>query len=574
MRWTTTWIAIAGIALSTTGAGADDVAGRPDVRALEDELARAMTLELPGLPRPYYASYGMWDQRWVRIEAEYGALVSSRDHPRQSVDIVIRVGDHTFDNSNMAESFGGAGNTTLLGRDDDYDEIRRDLWLETDAVYKRAVETLERKKALAKTEIKISEAPSFSTEKPASISAVGPAMKLERAPLEDLARKLSAVFRANPDVYQGSVSIVANDGTHTFVSSEGTISAQSRGLVRITISCETQADDGMRIARTARIWANTPDQLPPEAELIARVEGVSRELSALRAAPVVDADYSGPVLFTSDAAGKITRALLAHHVAGTPAPSGMPGSFGFGETALAGKVGQRILPAGVTIVDDPTAMMVGAHAVFGGYRFDEEGVAAQKVAVVEDGMFKRFLMSRTPRKDVARSTGHGRSASYVGVRAHPTNLIVTARKRVSDKQLRKQALAAARAEGLPYVLVIESFSEQSPESVDFADPAGMMPAPGIVKRLYPDGREELVRGASLASIPLRALRDLLAIGTTATPHHFLSSGFPTPFDVFSDTASSGFPVSIVAPPLLFRAVDVKKPTGSRTKPPFVPRPRP
>jgi hypothetical protein len=560
----------------------DDV---PTLRAMKDELARSMDkLELAGYGKPYYLSYQMWDFRRAYVTAQLGALVSTTAYPWRTLDIDLRIGDHTFDNGNASGTMfdeRSASRSITLPLDDDYDAVRRELWLATDRNYKHAVETLERKRAVAKAETKADADPGAFSEEPPSHVVDNRAMPaIDRARLEALAKKLSGVFRANHDIHTATASFSAFEGKHYFVSSEGSASMQSGAMLKLEVSCSAQADDGMPV-HDGRVWiVESLDQLPPEAALVAEVDKLSREVSALRTAPVVD-DYAGPVLFTGVASGQVVQALLAENFAGTPAPkSERPGGRAFGESELVGKVGERILPAGVSIVDDPTTTRVGKAVVVGGAHFDEEGMPVQKVSLVENGVFKRFLMSRIPRKGFAHTNGHAASSPYAPVRAHPANLIMTSSAGVSDAEIRRRAIAATAADNHNYVLVIERLDTGSHGGDDFDPMMFMMggggnesmPPPAVLRRVYRDGHEELVRGARFGAVPLRSLKDVLAVGATPVVYSYLASGLPARFAMFSG-GEGGYYVSIAAPALLFRDLDIKKPTGAQPTAPIAPRPQ-
>jgi hypothetical protein len=572
---------LAAIALCTCALAAPDRAahagGPPPpqaVRAMTDELARAIDkLELPGIGKPYYLSYQLWDERVATAAASFGALTSSNTSPQRTVDIDLRIGDYALDNSNFADERRQA---VSLGAEDDYDAARHELWLATDRAYKAAGEALDRKQAVIKEEAQNpDEAPSFSKDMPVKLSDTAPLATPELPRLEALAGKLSAVFRANPDAYRGTVRVREVRGNRYFVSSEGASAAAAFNEVRVTVTCATQADDGMPLHDSIAFVAPSFDQLPREPDMVAQVEALSKQLSALRKAPIVD-DYAGPVVFRGTAAGRVVRALLAESLAGTPAPKGSrPGARAVGDSELAGKVGQRILPLGVSVVDDPTLARSAGQPLTGHFAFDEEGIATRRVSLVEDGVFKRFLMSRTPRKGFEHSTGHGRSSPLQPVRAHPANLIVSTSRGVSDRELVRRALAAAKQQGLPYIIAVDHITAPELGDIDMAllsDPGSMIGKPSLVKRVYPDGREELVRGAAFAAVPLRALKDLVDIGNAGVPYHYLSAG-TGPFEALVEPPA-GIAISIVAPPLVFRDLDIKKPRGAQRKPPIAPRPAP
>ena len=506
----------------------------------------------------------MTDGRYVRVRASLGALVDSDAGPHKSVEIDLRVGDYAFDNSNAADSVRAP---VPLSVDDDYDAIRHDLWLAADRQYKRAVETLERKRAVAKAEAKSAdEVVSFSKEPPSHIVDDHPIPALDQPAIEALAKKLSAVFRTNPDVHDGTVVITAASGHQYFVSSEGSASMQSGSFIKIDVDCSTVADDGMPIHDSLSAMAERFDQLPSEAELVAQVDKLSRELSALRKAPIVD-DYSGPVLFTGVAAGQVVRALLADNVSGTPATKGdRPGVRASADSELVGKVGLRILPAGTTVIDDPTTKRVGTLAVFGDSRFDDEGVASTKVSLVENGMFKRFVMSRTPRKGFEHSNGHAASMAFGSSVAQPGNLILSSTRSVTDSELRRRAMAAAREEGLKYVLVVDRLSLDRSGRATHSRPT-------VMRRVFSDGHDELVRGGSFGALPVKSLKDLLGIGATPIAYHYIASGRASGSSMSRDAGSGHF-VSIVTPALLFRDLDVNKPTTPQRAAPIAPRPKP
>jgi TldD protein len=548
------------------------------VRAMKDEIARSIAkLELPGLGKPYFLAYELWDLQDASASASLGVLTRSSEFPRRYIDIDLRVGDYTEDNSNYADTFGRR-HSLSISKDSDYGAIRRALWLSTDAAYKAAGESFERKKAVKKEEIKAKDdAAAFTKDTAAKIVDEAKIVAPDRAKLEALVTKLSEVFRHNPDVYGARASVNESRGNRYFVSSEGALAVQPEGAINIIVECDSQADDGMPLHDETSFHADSFDQLPTEAEMLAQVDKLSKELSALRKAPIVD-DYAGPVLFAGVAAGEITRALLAENLSGTPAPKGdRPGMRQIGESELVGKTGQRILPPGVTVVDDPTIARAGKTPLVGHYRFDEEGIAAQKVVVIDNGVFKQFLMSRTPRKGIDHSNGHGRSTPRAPIRAHPSNLILTSTRAVTDRELVTRAIAAAKEQGLAYAIVVDKIGIGRADFDDI-DPAAFaggsfIPKPTVMKRVYPDGHEELVRGGSLGSIQLRAMKDLVAIGTTAVPYHYAGSGLGPRFDLLFGS-SSGIAISILSPSLLFRDIDVKKPLGAQKKPPIAPRPVP
>src|SRR5687767_4813859 len=92
--------------------------------------------------------------------------------------------------------------------------------------------------------------------------------------------------------------------------------------------------------------------------------------------------------------------------------------------------------------------------------------------------------------------------------------------------------------------------------------------PLLVYRVYPDGREELVRGMRFRSLNVRALRDIIAASDSEHLVDFIGSVASIP------GAGSGFVTThtVVAPSVLFEDMGMDKREEDWPKPPIVPPP--
>jgi hypothetical protein len=361
------------------------VVDEPTVRRIKDEIARALReLGKSTSAKPYYLAYTVRSNDNSAAEASFGALVSTSGGSSRSVEVDLRLGDYGYDSSNTADPADGARPfpmpvriSTSLPADADARAERAALWSITERAYRRAVRTLEHKQNLAPA----SGVPAFSKETPRSVVDDRAPGSLERARVEGLAKRLSAIFRKHRGVYEGTVKITASAGKEYFVSSEGVVSLQPRSMVAIDVRCESLADDGAPV-RNAHQWrAPSLDQLPSEAELAAEIERLANELETVRKAPVASR-YLGPVIFEGVAAAQLVQFLLADQLGGTPPPVGQlkPKYELYAlrrETPLAGDIGKAIFPAGTSIVDDPTMNRLGQAHLAGNYSFDAEGVPAR-----------------------------------------------------------------------------------------------------------------------------------------------------------------------------------------------------
>src|SRR5260370_39387873 len=114
-----------------------------------------------------------------------------------------------------------------------------------------------------------------------------------------------------------------------------------------------------------------------------------KEMEGLVAAPINDPTV-GPALLTGRAA-----AVFFHEVFGHRAEGHRQKDVNEGQT-FSKKVGEQILPEFLSITDDTTMEKLAGHDLLGYYDFDDEGVPAQRVSLVDTGVLKNFELSRPP----------------------------------------------------------------------------------------------------------------------------------------------------------------------------------
>ena len=576
--------------------------GDQTLRALRDEMARSKTrleLKIPGTAapvRPFYVAYRLLDLDIKTVSAEFGALVSSTTTRNRFMAVEARVGDYKLDSSNFVsdEGFRGfIGSTGGVGIDRDYDSLRQDLWIATDQAFKEAVETFSRKRAYLSSLARQSEIPDFSRETP--VVSIEPRLEPDWSPRnwEQEARQISAVLRAYPQLYSTRVSCHLVNVTQYLFTSEGTEIRTSRSLAAIEAGLDTLADDGMPLHHFYATYAPRSADLPSVDAVRKSLNVTATELMALRAARPAE-DYTGPVLFEARAAAPLVAQILGPNLNGArpplafaPVMEQLLNSLG-GKSDWVGRLGARVLPATVALVDDPSAKDFRGHALLGGYVVDEEGVKAQKVTLVENGVLKNELMSRRPGPDFDHSNGHGRAAFLNDARPTMSNLFFTSSDAVSPQELRKRFLDKCREEKLSYCLVVRemdnpalSISRQDDFSELLASLAGGAGSgdrlPLLAYKVYPeDGHEELVRGGRIIGLNSRSLRNLAGIGNDSFAWNFMESqeaGFAgTALGAFG-SARGGLPAAIVAPSLLFDEVEVRGARGEPKRLPLLPAPQ-
>ena len=569
--------------------------------AMQDELDRARTrleLKIPGTDqpaRPYYIQYRVLDLEAHTIVAEFGALISSTAGRNRIMSVDVRVGDDNLDSSNFItdEGFTGfLGSTGTVGIDRDYDSLRQDLWLATDQSFKAAVENFSKKQAFMSRLAKAPSIPDFSTATPTvMIDPLVPSDWTTRN-WEQEARTVSAAMREFPQLNSSRVTYHLIYTTSYLINTDGTKIRSTRSLAAIEASLETESDDGMNLHNFYAVYRHRPGDLPSADEVRKSVETAGQQLISLRASPPA-ADYDGPVLFEAPAAGSLLAQMLGPSLSGARGPLAMQSAFDQlmdrlgGRSEWTGKLGSRVLPGTVSLLDDPTAKQFQGHDLLGTYDVDQEGVKAQRVELINNGLLLNFLMSRRPGPDLDKSNGHGRAAYLGDPRPMASNLFLTSSDGISPDEMKKKFMDACKQNGNRWCLIVRAMDNpvlgvrEQDDLSDIVMGAASGAATGdrlplLVYRVdVSDGRESLIRGARLTGLTLRAIRNIAAVGNDATAFDFMQSqqaGFAGTALAAFGSADSGVPSTVVAPSLLLDDVEVHGARGEPERLPLVPPP--
>lgn len=571
------------------------------LRAMRDEMARSKTrLELRARGtdqpvRPYYIEYRLLDLDVKEIVAEFGALLTSAHTRNRFMDVETRVGTYKLDSSNFIsdDGFRGfIGSQGSVGIDRDYDSLRQDLWIATDQAFKQAADQYSRKRAYLNSLARQSDIDDFAKVQPIQIIEPLAPPDWSNRNWEQEAREASATLRLFPEIYESRVTYYLVFATEYLMTSEGTEIRTNRSYAAIEAGMNTLAKDGMPVNHLYATYAPKPANLPSVDAVRKGLNVTGSELMALRAAEPAQ-DYTGPVLFEARAAAPLLAEVLGPAMNGSrppvsfqPVVEQMLSGLG-GRSDWAGRLGARVLPPSVSLVDDPAAKDFHGTPLLGGYTVDDEGVPARKVAVVENGTLKQLLMSRRPGQDSDQSNGHGRAGFLSDAKPTMSNLIFSSMETVSAADLKKKFLDACRAEKLEYCLVVremdnptlsllhqEDFSELLASFGGGAGTGDRLPL--LVYKVYPaDGHEEIIRGARIIGLNTRALRNLAGIGNDDYVYNYMQStyaGFAgTALGAFG-SAQGGLPASVVAPSLLFEELEVRGARGEPKRLPLLPAP--
>ncbi len=559
-------------------------------QAMRDELARSLAqLKWQEMSKPYFVSYRVDDFENASASASLGALTNSDVRRSRQFSLELRVGDYNLDNGNyfsfqgfspyMSRMMRGAQQLPL---DNDYREIRRQIWLATDAEYKKAVEDLAGKKAALQNRQRTEEVPDFSREEPARFEQPRSPEAADRVALEKLARDLSSLFRKAPAITLSSVEIHFS-GRHTrYLNSEGTWFTRSQPLVYLQVKAETRAADGTPLEDSLEFFGRSVSGLPPAPQLAAALEGMVARLKKVGEAPFLER-YNGPVLFEEEAAAEVFSQAFAPGLAAMRIPMSDNPQFEvmyermMSETgvSLMDKLGGRVLPEFLDLVDEPALEKFGNVKLPDPSRIDDDGVPTHPVQLVEKGILKTLLTTRTPVHSLRRSSGSRR-----GWGPAPGTLVLSSSRPSSADEMRAELLRRAKLRGSEFGIVVRRLHSGGAGLLGMARAmaSARRGAPSAamleVYKVYSDGREELVRGAELSGVTSAAFRDVVAAGNTPVVYSqiYLSLGGGMFSPGAAAAAQSPPIVSFIVPSLLFEELTLKKSSGTFDGPPSSPPP--
>lgn len=556
------------------------------LRAMRDELERSRELRVVGGgdDSPYFFSYDLTDTVQFQVAAVLGSPISvSRVHFR-SPQIEVRVGSYDFDDTGHIFSgrYTGARYDTSFPLDDDYPALRDALWLATDTAYKTAVESMSRKRAsLNAAAAQAEKLPDFSRVEP--VKSIG---KISRRKIDEAAWtartvKLSSLFGPVPEVIASGLDFQILDGVTYLLTNEGAALRYDDSLARLFARAEGQAPDGMMVRDAVSFQALDAEKLPSDAEMRKGLTAVADNVRALAHAPVGES-VSGPTLFEPEAAAQLLAQLLGDNLRAPRKPLADPGrNVNFIPSELDTKIGSRILPDWIDVVDDPTQSDWQGKPLVGFYQWDIEGVPGKPVSVVEKGVLKSFLTTRQPIRSSAVSNGHARLAGNYGARsAAISNLFVKASQGEPLSALKQKLIDMCKERNKPYGMLVRKldypFSAGRSELQSLAQSGSQsggsvrpISPPVLVYRVYADGREELVRGLRFRGVSTRSLRDLLAASRETVLFDYVNNGAP-----LAILGGGGLlaPTSIISPALLFEEIEFELPQEQLPKLPVVPPP--
>jgi len=542
------------LALSAAAFGAGDSVL---LDTMNQELQRNFqALKQKADPAPYFLAYEITDLETHEVSATLGALNRSENDHNRYLDVTVRVGDPKLDNFRRARGerlqFTSG---TPVAIEDVISALRPRMWLETDRVYRAAADRLIRIKT--NQQVKAADrdqSNDFSSEESYAASEPVYTATFDQAHWTQLARDWSREFRSFPDLLSSSVEVSVQGDNRYFVNTEGTRVQHGRGYSRIIINASGKTKDGMDVADFQTFEAFEPTGLPPADAVRAAVRKIGQNVEALIAAPSAE-PFVGPAIFSGRASGVFFHEIFGHRIEGHRQKDESEGQ------TFTKSVGEKVLPDFLSVTFDPTRKQEAGMDLNGYYTYDDEGVKAQPVKAVENGILKNFLMSRSPIDGFDHSNGHGRRQPGLEVVSRQSNLIVTSTRTVSNEKLRQMLIDEVKRQNKPYGLYFDDISSGF-TTTQRAGLQAFSVIPVMVYRVYADGRpDELIRGANMVGTPLASFAKIVA-----------TSDKLEVFNGYCGAESGYVPVSAVSPAILISEIEIEKSNSGQDLPPLLPSP--
>jgi TldD protein len=527
------------------------------MKILSEEITREKEGLITQTIPPYYIDYRVDDVNSIVLSTSFGSLVGQNEDNDRILTCTVKVGNYSFDNSHDIAGTGSVSQpfVTRLPFENDADAIKMTLWQATHSAYRSAVDAFNQVQSGMKSDSKASKSADFSNEKPEVYYENQSNIKFNNR--EDWTKRLkqySEPFLADDKVISADAILSFISVRKYFISTEGSQIVQNSSYCQLQIVAITKAEDGSSVPIFRSYYAFSPEGLPSDELIKKEINEMIVQLKMLRDAPIADA-YSGPAILSCSAAAVFFHEIFGHRIEGQRMKSD------FDSQTFKSKVNDFVLPKFMSVISDPTLLKFAGQDMFGYYKYDDQGVVAQKVVLVNNGILQNFLMSRSPIQGFPKSNGHGRAKAGMAPVSRQSNLIVETQKPLTDKELRKKLIGECKKEhkeyGYMFDQVVGGFTMTSRYS-----PNVFNVSPTIVYKIYVDGRpDELVRGVNFIGTPLAIFSEIEGTGDITGV-----------FTGYCGAESGSIPVTAVSPALYIKKIETQKQPEGYGQMPILPRP--
>ncbi|WP_158576658.1 metallopeptidase TldD-related protein [Parabacteroides sp. AM08-6] len=483
----------------------------PISKSIQTEIQRGMEgLKLDNVVSPCFIDYRMNALENLNIKAIQGALVFSNSRAYYNGMANVLVGDYAMNNLNFVASFRDLynynyPNRMVYGNDDQ--AIRTELWRILDGQYKNAAERYNNKLSILKqTELPEEEKniPDFQQMNPVKAFYPAQPLKYDMEKLNEYIKEASRIFAGNTDINDSHVRIYAGSADVRYCNSEGSVCRYPNNLIALFIYTRGKTADGQEIAMNNCYPYDSFDDIPSLDELKEMCRQQAKLMHDRITAPQIEEAYVGPVLFEGEAVADLVGKLLVNNDNGIIAqrkPIATPeikmyysGNSAITGNALEGFMNKKVISRNLSLESMSGTEEYNGKRLFGYYPVDAQGVTPDKnCPLIQDGVLVNMLTSRTPTLKLHNSNGHARATidgRLTGI--YPGVLRLSGKQTVSDSELRKKLIDAAKEEDYSYAYIIRKLDNDTPVQIYRVNVA--------------DGSETLIRGAIMKDLMLRSLK--------------------------------------------------------------------
>jgi TldD protein len=529
---------------------------------LRRDARRALKMSVPGFPKPYYCSFLLRDAHWFNTWASSGSMCRHLTDRTRNVYCDLRVGSYEYDQVSDGgiregdDELESSNHCSVPIDDKDYDGLRINLWRLLESKFREALHEYNLKEASRiSTPDPNNGLKSFSRTQKTSHKDYSRLTEIDQEKWIKFCKKASIWLSELPSLSGSWVEVETTQETRVFVSTEGSVIVQNSQVFSLTANLHRLTKEGSRLEQELVINCAKEGEIPSFATFKKLALEKYQQLMRVSRAKKIHA-FSGPVLLYPGPAGLLFHEVVGHRLEGSRLLAS-----GEGQT-FRGQEGKQIFNLPITVRDNPTIKEFDGQQCIGSYSYDDEGVAAQDAILIENGVLKGFLTTRSAiNKGRYRSNGHARTKQHQRPISRMAVTVVEAQNGQTMDRLRARLLQEIKRQKKPFgVIVYETNGgETDTTTYDFQAFAGEI---AFATLLYPNGREVCVRGVNFVGTPLQALNNIVAVGDDPQ----LDNGF-------CGAESGMIPISTISPAVLLSNLELQGKDEELVTPHILQRPK-
>jgi hypothetical protein len=434
------------------------------------------------------------------------------------------VGSKSLDNSYFVilrsggVPIGGSNGGLLLPIDDDYQELRRSLWIATDQAYKDAISQMNGKKAALATQSYTNRPADFSTEETFTITSPDELAYPNTLEIARIARELSEIFIGQSEIYASSATVSSVSTKRTYRDSEGNFHIETTEFCSAQSRAETRSIRGAELSDATSFFSKACSNLPDSSDMKDQTAHMVESLKQQRNAEEL-LDYHGPILFEAQAAAELMNQVLFDLVGAVPLPKIGDPQFDAQTqqlvTPFLDRLNSRVFPRSFSVVNDPTLIEFNSRPLLGSYSVDAEGMPSRRTELVANGRLRTLLTSRSPIGSLRNTTGSNRGLPL----PIPGNFFVETEDAIPMDELKSELISTAQSNNSDFAVIIRKISNVLDLVADQATlsqkvEASMSGNTSVLPSVYAvkidaDGRETPILPVVVVNFDAAYFRDIL-----------------------------------------------------------------